>query len=193
MGLDMYLYRRHYVKNWDYLGDAKKWTYDIRQGGQPYHGIDTGKIAYITEQAAYWRKANQIHSWFVREAQDGEDDCLEHYVSLEQLTELVQICQRILFGTDETVTKLLAQANDKAASNEEAQAYLDKAAKLSTPDLELAKELLEPQAGFFFGSQEYDEYYFQDLRETINQLLPYTKMGYDSVPTLEGFYYQSSW
>lgn len=30
------------------------------------------------EEVAYWRKANQIHSWFVRHVQDGEDNCEVH-------------------------------------------------------------------------------------------------------------------
>lgn len=34
----------------------------------------------------------------------------------------------------------------------------------------LAEELLPTCDGFCFGSTEYDEYYFQDLRDTIEQL-----------------------
>ena len=32
----------------------------------------------IIEQVGYWRKANQIHNWFVENVQDGEDDCCYH-------------------------------------------------------------------------------------------------------------------
>ena len=34
----------------------------------------------------------------------------------------------------------------------------------------LAKELLPTQSGFFFGSIEYDEYYFESLSYTIKQI-----------------------
>lgn len=37
---------------------------------------------------------------------------------------------------------------------------------------DLAKELLPTTDGFFFGSQEYDEYYFEDLQSTVEKLSP---------------------
>ena len=36
-------------------------------------------------------------------------------------------------------------------------------------DNSLAEDLLPTQCGFFFGSVEYDEYYFEDLEITIEQ------------------------
>lgn len=35
----------------------------------------------ISEQVAYWRKANQIHRWFVNIVQGGEDDCNPYEVT----------------------------------------------------------------------------------------------------------------
>lgn len=37
---------------------------------------------------------------------------------------------------------------------------------------DLAPELLPVSYGFFFGSDKYDEYYFEDLEETIKMLEP---------------------
>lgn len=37
-------------------------------------------------------------------------------------------------------------------------------------DLEIAKQLLPTQEGFFFGSTRYDEYYFEDIKKTLNDL-----------------------
>lgn len=48
-----------------------------------------------------------------------------------------------------------------------------------------AEELLPTQEGFFFGSTEYDECYFDDLQDTINQLKDIDK---DELYT-----YQASW
>jgi hypothetical protein len=56
-------------------------------------------------------------------------------------------------------------------------------------DNSLAGELLPTQSGFFFGSTEYDEWYFNGLQDTvdiINHCL--TEVGEGSA-----FYYQSSW
>lgn len=55
-------------------------------------------------------------------------------------------------------------------------------------DNSLAGELLPPTSGFFFGSTEIDEYYFNDLRSTIEII--------DRALTLsDGWWieYQSSW
>ena len=34
---------------------------------------------------AYWRKANHIHGWFVKNVQGGKDNCEEYSVSRKQL------------------------------------------------------------------------------------------------------------
>jgi hypothetical protein len=107
----------------------------------------------VTFQVAYWRKANQIHKWFVDNVQDGEDDCREYSVDREQLQKLLDTC-----------TKVKADGS-------------------------LAGDYLPPSAGFFFGSNEIDEWYWQDIDNTIEMLtdtLAHTPDDY-------GFTYQSSW
>lgn len=54
---------------------------------------------------------------------------------------------------------------------------------------ELAEELLPPQSGFFFGSTELDQWYFDDLARTIEQI----DRVLDSVPEDADLIYQSSW
>ena len=51
----------------------------------------------------------------------------------------------------------------------------------------LAEELLPASGGFFFGSTEYDKYYYEDLKETVKII--------DEALACEGgdFYYQASW
>ena len=62
-------------------------------------------------------------------------------------------------------------------------------AKQVKADPSLASELLPTSSGFFFGSTEYDEYYMQDIDNTIEQL--------EQVLTTTSndwyFEYQSSW
>lgn len=60
---------------------------------------------------------------------------------------------------------------------------------LENKDVEKAKELLPSQGGFFFGSTEYDDWYFQDLKytqETLKKLI-------DNAPEDWEFCYQASW
>ena len=50
--------------------------------------------------------------------------------------------------------------------------------------------LLPPQAGFFFGSTDIDEWYWHGIKDTIKQLKRLTELpDFDEL----SFYYQSSW
>jgi len=57
-------------------------------------------------------------------------------------------------------------------------------------DHSAAADLLPPQNGFFFGNTDFDEWYFEDLKETVKML-----KGVLDNPRLKGwdFEYQSSW
>lgn len=133
MGLDMYLSSKHYVKNWNHMGKEERHTISILKGGKPT-SIPTDKITYIITEEMYWRKANAIHQWFVKNVQDGSDDCKAYYVSTENLK------------------SLLASVEDVLADHSK------------------ASELLPSQVGFFFGSTDYDEWYFKDLESTKEEL-----------------------
>lgn len=74
MGLDMYL--------------TKKIT--------AYVDPDSDRTYEHQQDAGYWRKANQIHGWFVREIQGGVDDCGSYPVSFEKLMELRDLCKKVL-------------------------------------------------------------------------------------------------
>jgi len=51
-----------------------------------------------------------------------------------------------------------------------------------------AENTLPTQEGFFFGSTDYDEYYFSDIEDTVKQLEGALKLD-----NTWDFYYQSSW
>ena len=58
----------------------------------------------------------------------------------------------------------------------------------------LAKDLLPTQSGFFFGATEYDDGYFDDLKQTIEicqQALDLLES--DRQTQISTFYYNSSW
>jgi len=140
MGLDMYLEKRTYVKNWDFLKPEDRTLVTVTKGGKPVSSIDPKKITFIVEEAGYWRKANAVHQWFVDHVQDGNDDCGYYYVSEEKLKELLQAVNTILENS-----ALQGEAVVTAA---------------------IAQELLPTSSGFFFGSTEYDSYYLDDLKLT---------------------------
>lgn len=61
-------------------------------------------------------------------------------------------------------------------------------------DPSLAEELLPPQAGFFFGSTELDNWYRQDLQNTKDKLTALLgKFSEGEIGWDWSFYYRSSW
>jgi hypothetical protein len=58
-------------------------------------GLDM-MLIHDGNEVGYWRKANQIHRWFVQNVQNGVDDCGEYKVTAEQLIQLYNICNEVL-------------------------------------------------------------------------------------------------
>lgn len=56
-----------------------------------------------------------------------------------------------------------------------------------------AKSLLPPTSGFFFGSTDTDEYYFDDIEYTINILESILNEEEENNNGITSYYYQSSW
>lgn len=157
MGLDQYLEARRFVSGYPHSKDDERELFTTITEAVGMDGKHDERFATVSVNVAYWRKANQIHNWFVREVQGGEDDCKTYYVSREKLLELENLCRQV------------------AESGEP----------------ELAAELLPTGSGFFFGSTDYDEYYFEEVSQTAKRLaelagLPDGMNGFD-------FYYNSSW
>jgi len=165
MGLDMYLSaKKHFAKiNWQALQANDELNYNSPEAVFPQFN-DLMELTQLSNVAtdiygatvevtcAYWRKANQVHAWFVREVQKGNDNCGEYYVSQDKLKELRDLCQKALDTRD--------------------------------------PNLLPPQDGFFFGGTDIDEWYWQDLKNTITQL-----DRIFALPQLSdlSFSYNSSW
>ena len=165
MGLDMYLHAKKYVEkvNWQALRDNEELSYESPEVINPLWKdiVDVAKLNDVAHDiygvnvevvCAYWRKANQIHKWFVDNVQRGVDDCGNYYVSRDKLQELLDL-----------VNRALAERNPT---------------------------LLSPQGGFFFGSTDIDEWYWNDLKNTkakLERIFALPEMSDLS------FYYSSSW
>lgn len=100
MGLDMYLSRRLHIANYDFDKKGRELAHAVCKA----LNLDSLETPYnnasikIDLPAAYWRKANAIHAWFVDNVQGGEDTCNEYEVSRHQLITLRDLCQKILSG-----------------------------------------------------------------------------------------------
>ncbi len=165
MGLDMYLSaRKHFEKiNWQTLQANDELSYNSPEAVYPKFN-DLMALTQLTNVAtdiygaevtvtcAYWRKANQIHAWFVKNVQHDVDNCGDYYVSQDKLIELLALCKHALATKDPS--------------------------------------LFPPQAGFFFGGTDIDEWYWRVLTDTISQL-----ERIFALPEIDklSFFYSSSW
>lgn len=110
-------YTDEYVHRYSAWDTEKSWGYET-----------------IFQNVAYWRKANQIHRWFVENVQNGVDDCGMYEVSKRKLEELLETCEIVLKHHD------------------------------------MAEKLLPSQEGFFFGTYDYDDWYYENVRDTTTAL-----------------------
>lgn len=184
MGLDMYLRKKTYVKNWEHTPKEQKWDIKIKQGGKPFEGIKPNRISFIQEEVLYWRKANHIHKWFVDNVQDGNDNCGAYYVNETTLEELADVCDKVIKSLESSKKGTVSV---RTGWRGEEGIYKDIEV---FEDTEVAEELLPTAQGFFFGGDKYDEWYLRETiktRDKLRELLEENKK-YDGV-----FEYSSSW
>tara|TARA_R110002126_G_scaffold52850_1_gene143316 strand:- start:493 stop:933 length:441 start_codon:yes stop_codon:yes gene_type:complete len=107
MGLDMYLSAKRYL--WNISDDDKALAEKI---GAEVGGESLGQTKEVAREAMYWRKAWAIHHWFVINAQNGDDNCREYWVSRDLLRELLDTLQRVDKNPSLTEDILPLQADD---------------------------------------------------------------------------------
>jgi len=74
-------------------------------------------------------------------------------------------------------------------SREQLTELLDECKKVKAGGKEVAEDALPPQEGFFFGSTDVDESYWEDIDNTIEQI----ERVLSNVPEDWDFEYQASW
>jgi hypothetical protein len=186
MGLDMYLYKKTYVKNWEHNGPENQHQITVSKGGVTREDIKPDRICYITEEVAYWRKFNALHGWFVNECGGGRDECQQIYVSSEELTNLLILLKQVQTVVNNS-KKVVTTLKDWQGEDYEYEVYECE---------EEIKQLFAPTEGFFFGGTEIDTWYKQSVDETITIIEDLLKEDEESKKhgLWSGeFYYQASW
>ena len=183
MGLDMYLEAEVSVHTASYGSDDEKQTNaTLRELCDalclPRDNAGKGNYGSIEQtlcvHAGYWRKANAIHDWFVRNVQDGVDECQRSPVTIEQLDELRGVCKQVLTGVRvangpvQRGTVIAADDTITISTSEVTlgEPIIEDGAFVTNP--ELAAELLPTASGFFFGNTDYDEWYLKDIGHTVD-------------------------
>jgi len=147
MGLDMYLTAKRYI--YDFGDDGKALREQLEE-----LKVNDMRVKEISYEAGYWRKANQIHKWFVDNIQEGVDNCGQYLVGITELEGLLEKVNEVLRNRGK------------------------------------AQELLPTSNGFFFGSDAYNEGYFDDLIQT--KAIIENVLSIDDLHQYD-FYYSSSW
>jgi hypothetical protein len=105
MGLDMYLTQKVYIGS-TWSEEGRPGIFEIEQNlCNNILKIPMYKIKTIELEFLYWRKANAIHNWFVKNIQDGVDDCGEYYIKQEKLQDLYSDLTKAILSQDPTVIK----------------------------------------------------------------------------------------
>lgn len=127
MGLDMYLYANDYVPAFDHGMPDERTRYHavVRDVGLGDFRCVQSPTLEVKVTVAYWRKANQVHDWFVREIQDGRDECREAFVTRDQLRKLVSLCERVLDDRSLAAELLPTKAGFFFGGTEYDEAYFD--------------------------------------------------------------------
>jgi len=203
MGLDMYLYAEKYIGQNDYTMVDNKMTREVNPtylatlksaGLDNLPTPDLGSVM-VAKCVGYWRKANAIHGWFVRELANGVDECQRIRVDKDDLIKLRDLCVNALANRSEAVpndetTRVinLDESNTADIPTMILNEWKEQQAKKYNNAITL-DDPLAPTEGFFFGSTEKDEWYYKDLEytvETINSILANADQELD-------YYYQASW
>lgn len=191
MGLDMYLHQDQHFARIESLAEAYddyRRQFDTAEkiieamGNSPegVGGVD------VRTTVLKWRKENAIHNWFVKNVQDGEDDCGEYFVTDEQLLELRDTCDKVLKASKLVSGKVYAGT---VWSDEFPNGHTTFDDGKVVENADVARKLLPTADGFFFGQTDYDEWYIRGLEYTRDGISRILK----NKPDDAWLYYSSSW
>ena len=108
------------------------------------------------EYDMYYRKVNYLFAYFENKGK-LYDECYA-FVDRDDIEDIIRRCEEIL------------EAKNEGDNLDEGE----------TPE-DLAESLLPTTSGFFFGSTEYDDWYFHDVKDCLNQCKKYLKLLKDGV------------
>ena len=201
MGLDMYLYAEKYIGEYEYETTNGKTTrkdnlqYDRVMESAGMLGLPTGGGATVTKCVAYWRKANAVHGWIVRNLADGVDTCQRIELTREDMLELRNVCVEALKERDkatphEDTTVMLKGDDIDGVTAKILDTFKQEHEKMKETNTATENDPIPPMSGFFFGSTEKDEWYYEYLAETVEQINSILVSDFDNEYR---YYYQASW
>lgn len=161
-------YRSEYIKRFGVYDEKKEYGY--------YE---------LYQMIGYWRKANQIHNWFVQNIQNGKDDCECYELTKDNCEKLLELCIMVRDASELIEGDVYSYSSYE---NGKSVKHYEKGRVIKDPTV--AKQLLPCVNGFFFGSDEYDEWYLKNICDTIECMRKILNtVDFDK----EIVWYQASW
>jgi hypothetical protein len=184
MGLDMYFYKKTYVKNWDFMGAKERHQIGVKLGDEFRKDIKPERITFITEEVGYWRKFNALHRWFIMNCADGIDVCQEIPVTIKKIKDVLDVLNEVktILNKSGLAVKLVNDFNGESFEN------------VYEREQEV-RNILPPTQGFFFGGIEIDEWFKMSVEESIKiftEVLKDEEIS-QSYGSFSEFYYRASW
>ena len=153
MGLDMYLEARKFISGWDFKPEEEREMFRQIVSSVGMDEVHDERFATVNVNVAYWRKANAVHDWFVKNVQGGEDDCKPYHVSREQLIELQKICERVYkSGDPELAGELLPTASGFFFGDTDYDEYYFEQIEWTAKRLGLLLEKMPEDIDFYYQS-----------------------------------------
>lgn len=159
MGLDMYLYREEYISDWE-------------SSNNNFQRVDE---LVITVTRTFENATEDTRTFVVRKPTQGL--WLKVPVMYWRKANAIHKWFVDYSGREDDCTDIYLSGSKLIELRDLCQQVL--------ADHKKAPELLPTQAGFFFGPTEYDEYYFEDLADTVEAL--------KNIKEEDEFIYRASW
>lgn len=211
MGLDMYFYKMRKAKNKsinelmeiqdkiNYADNTEKAQKEKERLLKEYktflHNHTYKYLKRIDKkfeyEIGYLRKANAIHNYIIEHFANGVDECQPIELEKEKLKELQKTIKELIYKCKLKKGKWVASYSYNKNENGELEKIYnyENGYILDKKSQELASKLLPTCDGFFFGSTDYDQWYYEDLLEfnnILNELLQTDTSKYY-------IYYLASW
>lgn len=210
MGLDMYFYKLRKAKNKslnelldiqdkiNYADNTQKQQEEkdkLLKEFKNYLHKHTYKYLRVSElkfdyELGYMRKANAIHNYIIDNFGGGIDDCTPIELSKENIKQLQDVVKRLIYECKLEKGKVVNGYSYNIENGQpKMQPNYEKGYTMTKTSKKLASKLLPTCEGFFFGSTQYDEWYYNDLLEFYKIASDLLKVDTDKYY----MYYRASW
>jgi hypothetical protein len=99
-------------------------------------------------EVGYWIKANAIHGWFVRNVQNGVDNCSPYLVTKDKMRNLLMACELVLHNPAMSSTYLPTMSGFAFGSTDYDERYL----KYIERTIEILNEAIKDEYDLYYSS-----------------------------------------